>query len=124
MVVRQSTLLKADEVKEIKDILSKYDTVAIASLEKVRSAQLQKLRQKLQKDAHMRVIKNSLILKDVKISSYTYIKGANKLKNLTINSSEEEPTQIGEGVELVNGIIGYGCHIFYGWMWRGRGRRR
>ena len=60
------------------------------------------------------VIKNSLILKDVKISSYCYIKGANKLKNLTINSSEEEPTQIGEGVELVNGIIGYGCHIFYG----------
>lgn len=60
------------------------------------------------------VIKNSLILKDVKISSYCYIKGANKLKNLTINSSEAEPTQIGEGVELVNGIIGYGCHIFYG----------
>jgi hypothetical protein len=60
------------------------------------------------------VIKNSLILKDVKISSYCYIKGANKLKNLTINSSETEPTQIGEGVELVNGIIGYGCHIFYG----------
>lgn len=60
------------------------------------------------------VIKNSRILKDVKIKSYCYIKGANKLKNLTINSSEEEPTQIGEGVELVNGIIGYGCHIFYG----------
>ncbi len=60
------------------------------------------------------VIKNSLILKDVKISSHCYIKGANKLKNLTINSSEKEPTQIGEGVELVNGIIGYGCHIFYG----------
>jgi hypothetical protein len=60
------------------------------------------------------VIKNSLILKDVKIGSFCYIKGANKLKNLTINSSEEEPTQIGEGVELVNGIIGYGCRIFYG----------
>jgi Domain of unknown function (DUF4954) len=60
------------------------------------------------------VIKNSLILKDVRINSFCYIKGANKLKNLTINSSEEEPTQIGEGVELVNGIIGYGCHIFYG----------
>jgi hypothetical protein len=27
---------------------------------------------------------------------------------------EGEPTQIGEGVELVNGIIGYGCRIFYG----------
>lgn len=60
------------------------------------------------------VVKNSLILKDVKIGSDCYIKGANKLKNLTINSSEREPTQIGEGVELVNGIIGYGCHIFYG----------
>jgi hypothetical protein len=60
------------------------------------------------------VIKNSLILKDVKIGSNCYIKGANKLKNLTINSSREEPTQIGEGVELVNGIIGFGCHIFYG----------
>jgi len=60
------------------------------------------------------VIKNSLILKDVKVGSNCYIKGANKLKNLTINSSAEEPSQIGEGVELVNGIIGYGCHIFYG----------
>ncbi len=60
------------------------------------------------------VIKNCGILKDVKIGSHCYIKGANKLKNLTINSSESEPTQIGEGVELVNGIIGYGCHIFYG----------
>ena len=60
------------------------------------------------------VIKNSGILKDVKVGSHCYIKGANKLKNLTINSSEDEPTQIGEGVELVNGIIGYGCHIFHG----------
>ena len=60
------------------------------------------------------VIKNSRIIKDVKVGSCAYIKGANKLKNLTINSSAEEPSQIGEGVELVNGIIGYGCRIFYG----------
>ncbi|MFW5711140.1 MAG: DUF4954 family protein [Spirochaetia bacterium] len=60
------------------------------------------------------VIKTSRILKDVKVGAHCYIKGVNKLKNLTINSSEEEPSQIGEGVELVNGIIGYGCHIFYG----------
>ena len=60
------------------------------------------------------VIKNSRIIKDVKMGPDVYIKGANKLKNLTINSSAEEPTQIGEGVELVNGIIGRGCHIFYG----------
>jgi NDP-sugar pyrophosphorylase family protein len=60
------------------------------------------------------VIKNSRILKDVKIGSHCYIKGANKLKNLTINSTQADPSQIGEGVELVNGIIGYGCHAFYG----------
>jgi hypothetical protein len=60
------------------------------------------------------VIKNSGILKDVKIGDYCYIKGANKIKNITINSTADEQTQIGEGVELVNGIIGRGCHIFYG----------
>jgi hypothetical protein len=59
------------------------------------------------------VIKNCWILKDAKIGAHCYIKGASKLKNVTINSSEEEPTQIGEGVILVNGITGYGCHIFY-----------
>jgi hypothetical protein len=60
------------------------------------------------------VIKNSAIIKDVWIGEDAYIKGANKLKNLTINSGEEGKTQIGEGCELVNGIIGVGCRIFYG----------
>ncbi len=60
------------------------------------------------------VIKNSRIIKDCRIGPCVYAKGANKLKNLTINSSPDEPSQIGEGVELVNGIIGRGCHIFYG----------
>ncbi len=60
------------------------------------------------------VIKNSRIIKDAQIGSDAYIKGANKLKNITINSSAESPTQIGEGCELVNGIIGYGCKAFYG----------
>jgi Domain of unknown function (DUF4954)/Domain of unknown function (DUF6819) len=60
------------------------------------------------------VIKNCKIIKDVWIGSDAYIKGANKLKNLTISSSSEAKSQIGEGCELVNGIIGYGCRIFYG----------
>ena len=59
------------------------------------------------------VVKNSLIIKDVKIGSCAYIKGALKLKNITILSSEDEPSQIGEGVEMVNGIMGYGSHVFY-----------
>jgi hypothetical protein len=63
---------------------------------------------------HRAVVKNSRIIKDTLIGEQCYIKGANKLKNLTINSSEAEPTQIGEGVELVNGIVGYGNRIFYG----------
>lgn len=59
------------------------------------------------------VIKNSSIIKDVKIGTDCYIKGASKLKNITINSSLKEPSQIGENVILVNGIVGYGCRIFY-----------
>ena len=60
------------------------------------------------------VLKDCNIIKDVCIGSDAYIKGANKLKNLTINSDEERTSQIGEGCELVNGIVGYGCRIFYG----------
>ena len=60
------------------------------------------------------VIKNCRIIKDVWIGSDAYIKGANKLKNLTINSDADRKSQIGEGCELVNGIVGFGCRIFYG----------
>jgi hypothetical protein len=60
------------------------------------------------------VIKNTHILKDVKIGTDAYIKGANKLKNLTINSNEKAKSQIGEGCEMVNGIMGVGSRAFYG----------
>jgi len=60
------------------------------------------------------VIKNSSIVKDVWIGSDAYIKGANKLKNITINSAPDAMSQIGEGCELVNGIVGYGSRVFYG----------
>ena len=60
------------------------------------------------------VIKNCRILKDVNIGSDAYLKGANKIKNVTIGSSADAKTQIGEGCELVNGIVEQGCRIFYG----------
>ena len=60
------------------------------------------------------VIKSCKIIKDTKIGTDAYIKGANKLKNLTIKSDADRTSQIGEGCELVNGVIGYGCRIFYG----------
>ncbi|GHU73762.1 hypothetical protein FACS189450_14110 [Spirochaetia bacterium] len=63
---------------------------------------------------HGAVIKHCLSIKDARVGNAAYIKGANKLKNITIKSDSRDPTQIGEGVELVNGIIGYGCHVFYG----------
>ncbi|EMB44790.1 MULTISPECIES: DUF4954 family protein [Treponema] len=59
-------------------------------------------------------IKSCRIIKDVNFGSSVYVKGANKLKNLTVKSTAEEPSQIGEGVELVNGIIGFGSRVFYG----------
>lgn len=60
------------------------------------------------------VIKSTNLINDVFIGSDAYIKGATKLKNLTINSCSDSKSQIGEGCELVNGIIDYGCRIFYG----------
>lgn len=60
------------------------------------------------------VIKNTSIIKDVWIGTDAYIKGANKLKNLTIDSAPHAQTQIGEGCEIVNGSIGIGCRVFYG----------
>ena len=60
------------------------------------------------------IIKSTRIIKDVNFGQACYVKGANKLKNLSIHSTRSESSQIGEGVELVNGIIGYGCRIFYG----------
>jgi hypothetical protein len=60
------------------------------------------------------VIKNCKIIKDVWVGEDAYLKGANKIKNVTINSHPDAKTQVGEGCELVNGIIGYGCRIFYG----------
>lgn len=60
------------------------------------------------------VIKNCRMIKDVWMGSDVYMKGSNKIKNLTINSTPQARTQIGEGCELVNGIIGEGCKVFYG----------
>lgn len=59
------------------------------------------------------VIKNTSLIKDARIEDCAYIKGAFKLKNITVCSTEDEPSQIGEGVEMVNGIMGAGCKVFY-----------
>jgi hypothetical protein len=95
---------------------SKYrnDDALLQKFAQLTEVQFDKRRGYYGKVGHRTVIKNTGMIKDVWIGSDAYIKGANKLKNLTINSGEEGKTQIGEGCELVNGIIGYGCRIFYG----------
>ncbi len=58
---RQVLQLKAREIEEVCNTLQQYKVIALASLEKVRAAQLQQLRKKLEKDAFLRVTKNTLI---------------------------------------------------------------
>ena len=95
---------------------SKYrdDDVLLQRFKEMTEREFKKERGYYGKVGDRTVIKNAAIIKDVWVGSDAYIKGANKLKNLTIHSSEEAPTQIGEGCELVNGIISKGCRIFYG----------
>lgn len=95
---------------------SKYrdDEILLQRFKELTEKEFKKERGYYGKIGDRTVIKNSAIIKDVWIGSDAYIKGANKLKNLTINSGAEGQTQIGEGCELVNGLIGFGCRIFYG----------
>jgi hypothetical protein len=95
---------------------SKYrtDSVLMDKFKEFTQAKFDKQRGYYGKIGDHTVIKNTSIIKDVWLGSHAYIKGANKIKNLTINSSGEAPSQIGEGCELVNGIIDFGCRIFYG----------
>jgi large subunit ribosomal protein L10 len=65
MTLSQTTLTKVEEVKEIKGLLQQYKAVGVAGLQKVRAAQLQELRKKLEKNAHLRVVKNTLIKKAI-----------------------------------------------------------
>ena len=60
------------------------------------------------------VIKNCRTLKNLRIGEHAHIEGANKLKNLTINSDSLRPTHLGEGIELADGIIGFGCRVHGG----------
>jgi len=61
MTLRQAALEKAEEVEEIKSIMQQYRVLGVASLQKVRSAQLQELRRKLEDSVYLRVIKNTVM---------------------------------------------------------------
>ena len=77
MAMRASTVIKAKKVEALKGYFSEYNTIAIASLEKVRASQLQRLRKKLKENANMMVVKNSIISRAV--SEITEKQGIEKL---------------------------------------------
>jgi len=52
---------KTSEVEEIKELLKEYTYIGIASLHKVRAAQLQALKKNLAGKVYMRVLKNTLL---------------------------------------------------------------
>ncbi len=52
---------KGREVQQIQDFLQQYSVVGVADLQKVRAAQLQELRRKLEDSAYLRVTKNTLM---------------------------------------------------------------
>ena len=95
---------------------SKYrdDIALLEKFKEFTQARFDKQRGYYGKIGDRTVIKNCKIIKDVWVGTDAYFKGANKLKNITVNSDENRTSQIGEGCELVNGIVGFGCRIFYG----------
>jgi large subunit ribosomal protein L10 len=58
---RQIVVQKAEKVEEIKKLAQKHKALGVASLQKVRAAQLQELKKKLKDTAHVQVIKNTLM---------------------------------------------------------------
>jgi len=63
--MRQVITEKAEEVEELKDLILRYRVVGGASLEKVRAAQLQEIRRKLENSANLRVVKNTIMKRTV-----------------------------------------------------------
>ncbi|MCD6089130.1 50S ribosomal protein L10 [Candidatus Bathyarchaeota archaeon] len=81
---RQSLIQKAKMVEEAKDLLKRYKVIGIASLHKVRAAQLQELRKKLKGTAYIKVIKNTVMRRAIselgipEMESLTkYLQGSN-----------------------------------------------
>jgi large subunit ribosomal protein L10 len=60
MPSRQVLEEKVGEVEEIKELLEGYKSIGVASLQKVRAAQLQELKKNLADKVYMRVLKNTL----------------------------------------------------------------
>ncbi len=61
MSTQRTTLEKAEEVEEVKTLIQRHKVIGVAGLQKVRAAQLQELRRKLEGNVYLRVIKNIMV---------------------------------------------------------------
>jgi len=82
---RQIMVEKTKEVNEIRDFMKQYKSVGVASLQKVRAAQLQELKKKLESSAYLRVTKNTLVLRA--IDECKDKSGIEKLKDILSGSN-------------------------------------
>jgi len=64
-MLRQAVQKKTEKVEEIKNLIQQHKVLAIASLQKIRAAQLQGLRKKLEGNASFLVIKNTIVRRAV-----------------------------------------------------------
>lgn len=62
---RPTVTAKAQEVDEIRKLILEHNALGIASLQKVRAAQLQEMKKKLRDVAQVQVIKNTLVRRAV-----------------------------------------------------------
>ncbi|HNY28021.1 MAG TPA: DUF4954 family protein [Candidatus Sumerlaeota bacterium] len=54
------------------------------------------------------------ILRGILVGPHACLDGADRLKNVTIESSAEEPAHVGAGADLEDGLVGRGCHVGFG----------
>ncbi|MGD8543544.1 MAG: 50S ribosomal protein L10 [Candidatus Bathyarchaeota archaeon] len=64
-MLRQAVQEKTEKVEEIKNLIQQHKVLGVASLQKIRAAQLQGLRRKLKGNTSFRVIKNTIIRRAV-----------------------------------------------------------
>ena len=60
------------------------------------------------------IVKNTVLVEDVRLGAGCVVDGAQRLRNLTVCSSADEPTHIEGAAMLEDGIVGYGNHIYDG----------
>ena len=58
---RQVAVEKTEEVEEVKRLIQQHKVLGVASLQKVRAAQLQELKKKLRDNVNLRVVKNTIM---------------------------------------------------------------